>query len=452
MSRIIRALVLVVALAGAPGAAGAQPVVTDHVTPGGLAFRYSRMPANEPQTIEFGWKDASALAPAGKPGIISLAPRMVLQGPNGMTRGEFIEDAKDLEARWHLGGSTHFVTGGLAAPPEKFPAAVDLFARTLADPALRPAHLVEIKKRIAAGIRAGASGAGTMSSQIGAHLVIPDGGFRDWMLGERAVYDAVELADIEQWRRAVLVRQGVSIASAGPMAAEEVAPLIDKLFAALPERGSHVPAASPDLMTPPARVIVREADVPQTYISVGSWTGYRNDGELVRGRLLTRILQKRLFDVIRGRLGAAYGANAGLGSIVPDRYSISLSSAVAHESAAAALAALDEVYAKFLADGVSEDEVAPMRLRLRSEAIGAQIRAGAMAGALLSAMLNDLGADHVQRSLERIDQLSAAAINTDIRTKLAGRPLTTIVVAPSAAPFKADCVIKAAAEVHSACR
>jgi predicted Zn-dependent peptidase len=167
---------------------------------------------------------------------------------------------------------------------------------------------------------------------------------------------------------------------------------------------------------------------------------------------VTRILQKRLFDEIRGRLGAAYGANAGLGSIVPDRYPITLSSAVAHESAAAALAALDEVYAKFLAEGVNESEVAPMRVRLRSEALSAQIRAGAMAGALLSAMLNDLAADHVQRSLERIDNVSAEAINADIRTKLVGRPLNAIVVAPSATPFKADCVVKAAAEVLSACR
>ena len=110
------------------GGAAAQPAITDHVTPGGLSFRYAHMPEEKNQAINFGWRDGYALGHKAGQGLAIFGPSLILQGPKGIARAEFVEDVKDLQARMGLSSALDYTAGSLSAAVEKFGESVELFA------------------------------------------------------------------------------------------------------------------------------------------------------------------------------------------------------------------------------------------------------------------------------------------------------------------------------------
>ncbi|WP_284179874.1 hypothetical protein [Rhabdaerophilum sp. SD176] len=61
-----------------------------------------------------------------------------------------------------------------------------------------------------------------------------------------------------------------------------------------------------------------------------------------------------------------------------------------------------------------------------------------------NAMLEGLPADHVETYEKRIAAITPERVNRAIRENLDNRPLATIIVAPDAASFTVDCVVKSA--------
>ncbi len=428
----------------------AQPTVGDHVTPGGIAFRYAYMPRARTQSIQFGRRDGYVLARESGQGLSALGPNLVMQGPKGLTKSEFVEEVKDLRGQMYLSSTSHFTMGGVSAAPEKFEAAVELYARSLTDPALDGANLEELRRNQLTALRQAAADPAAMARHVGAYLFLPDGPLRQWRSGGPSAFEGVGIEAVERWRRHALARDGLVIAAAGPARPQSVAIQIDRLFSMLPAKAPEFERAE----TPVAqsgKTVVLEAPVAQTILLVGSWSGYGNTPELLHGRLAARILQKRLFHAIREKLGAAYGASAQLASITPDLTVFSMQSAVAHDKAPQALAEIAAAYANFLETGVTAEELEPEKSKLLSEAMEGLRRAPSVASQLRNAMLNGMPPDYVQSTGKRLSEISADTVNASIRERLRGRTVATIIVAPSSSPFKADCVVKMPEEAEK-CR
>lgn len=433
-------------LAGAALPALAQPAITNHTTPGGIAFRYAHMPRAQMQTIQFGWKNAHAFMLPGGSAIGPFGTAMILQGPQGMTRGEFVEDTKDLQARMQLSSSVHFTQGGIAAPPEKFEATVDLFARTLSAPALNPAHLDEIRQNSLLNRRRSVTTPTSITSRAAAALSLQPGPLQDWVLGDPAAIEKVRIEDVDAWRKAVLVRQGLMVSAAGSYTPEVAAAQIDRLFAQLPATGTRVaPVIPPEVMT--AKTVVVEMETPQTILHFSVPSRFMSNPQSTRGSLAMSILRQRIFEAVRTKLGASYGATAQLSAYAREPMHVSVQAAVDHEKAAEALEAMRAQYRTFVTGGVTAQELEPEKTKLVSSFREQMRQAIGVAQAVRLTMLSEYRPDFLARNAARIERMTATEINDDISEKLAGFPVLTVIVAPSAAPFKADCVIKSLAEI-----
>lgn len=427
-----------------------QVKAIDHVTPGGIPFRHVHMPRSINQAIQFGWQDGYSFSLKGGQSIGSWGAGTIMQGPAGSTRAEFSEDAKDTQASMNLQSGFRTTLGSIWAPPDKLEDAIALFSRTLMAPALDAERL---KERIAsrkAAIRQARVKAESLANDIGTYLLLAPGPIRQWRLGDDAMLDMVTVPRIEEWRKAVLTRHGLKIAAAGPDPVEKVALQIDKLLGSLPPKG-----ADPSVIDFPvlhsSKTVAQLAQVPQTYLVVGGWSGFSRTEDPMLTEILTKILRERLFKAVRERLGAAYGAQVLLASLGPSALFFSASASVEHDKAVDALSAMRTELAGFLADGITAVEFDPQKEKLLSENRQSMRRAPHVARLVRNAMLDGLPVDHFETAERRLSALTLEDANRAIREKLRGRPLATIIVAPDISRFQVDCVVKIASEAD-ACR
>ena len=413
----------------------------DHVTPGGLAFRYVQLPRGQTQSIQFGWKDGfAARQPNGK-GIAVFGPALIMQGPKGVSRTEFMEDVKDAQAQLYLASTPQHTIGGVFAPPNKFDAALDLMAETLANPAMDAARLEDIRKVHLAAVAQAARQPLLIANRVGAHFLWEEGPMLGWTKEDPANFTATSLVQIEDWRRSVLTRKGLVIAAAGPASADEAAAQIDELFAGLPVTDAELPVPIFSRKEASGAILI-EADVAQTMLLIGGWSAFESGTEQSMAVLSALALQARLHRELREKLGATYGASAQTVSLISQPVVFSMNSMVAHERAIEALDVMRREHQKFLVDGLSQNELDSERQRLTTEFNEIIRRPPAVAALLRDALFDGQPPDYIETFPQRLATFSLGEVNAILKKRLAGKAVATVVVAPRGTGFSDFCLIR----------
>ncbi len=422
----------------------------DHMTPGGLAFRYVQLPRGQTQSIQFGWKDGFAARQANGKGIAVFGPALIMQGPKGVNRAEFVEDVKDTQGQIYIASTPEHTIGGLFAPADKFNAALRLMAKTISDPAMDSARLEDLRKAHLAAIAQAARQPGLIANRVGAHFLWEEGPMLGWTKEDPAHFTTTSLAQIEEWRRSVLTRKGLVIAAAGPASPEEAAAQIDELFAGLPLTGPELSAPVFARRSASGAVLI-EADVPQTMILIGGWSAFEKGAEQSMAVLAAQALQARLHREVREKLGATYGAAAQAVPIISQPVVFSMNSMVAHERVIEALDVMRKEHQKFLTDGLSQNELDSERQRLTTEFQEIIRRPPAVATLLRGALLDGQSADYVETFPQRLAAFTLVDVNAVLKKGLAGKAVSTVVVAPKGPGFAGFCVIREVEQVNG-CR
>ena len=99
-------------------------------------------------------------------------------------------------------------------------------------------------------------------------------------------------------------------------------------------------------------------------------------------------------------------------------------------------------YARFIAEGVTEEELAPLKRVFVTNHRDRLRRAQSVAGNLLTQALHDFPDDYLATYEARVSGYGRAAIDADVQATFPNPPLTMVVVAPSGDGFVADCLIK----------
>jgi zinc protease len=429
-------------------AAALEPAVTVHKTPAGLTFRYTHLPAETDQVVYFAWTDGTAIGRPGKEAVPGLAAELVMQGPRGMSASEFEEELNDYNASWSLSGSTNHVSGYLAASPAKFAGAAAVFGKIFTDPALPVNKLALYQESSAAASRQNAEYGDTLAKRLFLRMILGDTLHMRYYT-EPAIFETVGMADIESWRREILVRDTLVVMTAGPMTADQVGPQIDRMFAGLPQSGNRPP--QPTLaMRSSGKLIVLEKPVVQTAIAAGGPVRVAIEPDGLRVVAAVSVLgsgaEGRLFEAIRERLGASYGAYAELEEIDAIARGLYINAEVANENVADALAAIRAEYVRFLTSGVTDEELETAKEKLVANMRENLDKPLDLARTLLGATLNGFPADYHVTFEQRVRGYTRDQINAAIAESFP-KALTIVVVTPSAAGLPADCVIKAPEEI-----
>ena len=425
-------------------------MATAHTTPGGIQFRHVTLAGQPRHAITFAWPDSISFASPGREGVAPLGRQLVNEGTAALNRNAFSERLKDIGAATSLFGNPYFTQGSVTAAPDKMRATVELFAGQLATPAMAPDRFAFLHKSAMANARQAAENAETLARRLMTRLTLGAGPAFDAIIHPAESFQAVTLADVEAWRRAVMVRDRVIVASAGPMAAEAVAAEIDLLFAGLPLRSAEQAVVAPPPLKLNPRLVVLERPVAQTIIVAGGPSGWTVGPDQPRADIVIQSLlgfEGRMFRALREKLGASYGVQASLITYHEQARAFWIVASVDSTKAADAIAAIRAEYERLIADGLTEAEVTRLKARQVTN-LDEQFRQSLSAAQqLLRVQLGGFPADFLDKHDAQLASFDLAAINDGLRTKFPKAPLAFMVIAPKADGLGADCTIKSAEEI-----
>ena len=151
---------------------------------------------------------------------------------------------------------------------------------------------------------------------------------------------------------------------------------------------------------------------------------------------------------LREKLGATYGAYSGLIDIDRATQGLVISTAVANDTVGRVIATIRAEYARFIEQGVTEEELDATKTRYLTSMRANIGKANAMATTLRRFALRDnYPTDYYPHTYEQhLRGVTRAQVNAEISASFP-KALTIVVVAPSAAGLDADCVIKSLDEV-----
>jgi zinc protease len=431
--------------------------ITTGNTPKGIRLVNFQIADEKDQVLRMVWRDREIQHTPEKAALLSLAPTMLAVGGAGaLDFGALEEELNDLGGYFAFSRGRSYAFADISAPRAQIEDVAKLFATALYTPRLSEITLTRRKRFLVNGMKASREKPENLANEILQRIVI---GKHPIIAGitlePPTTITSVSKADIEAWRKSVLVREGLIIVASGPMTREDVALLVDKTFADLPEKAEVKPAIpfEPEAL---ARTIALERKVEQSIILLGGPVRWRSGGPDGFARNLAMSVlggssNSRLFVAVREKLGAAYGASASINSILGQNNLFTMQASVANDKASEALVAMQAEYLKFRETGVSDQEIAPLKRRLANGFPDAMRKANSAAGTIRTGLVNDLGYDAPNSAQGWINSQSVERINTLIKGRLPEK-LTTILIVPSisdleAKGVKVDCIIKGLEEL-----
>jgi zinc protease len=444
---------LLVLAAGAVQAA--DIAVTRQTTPGGLSYLHAEMPDAKTESIQLIWRDGTTLASPDLAFLGGIAPSLLADGPKGESRAAFSERMQDIRTgySWGLGNDGLQLSVNFRA--RTLGESISALAPVIADPALDAARFEELRKNLALGAAQAREPAEAQAGLVAARLTFGNGPMYRLQSRDPAIYDEARYEALISWRQRVLGRDNLIVAAAGTLKPDVLGPQIDRLLAGLPQAVKAAPSVTVQA-TIPGKTVILERPTPQTVLLAGGQARIRPglDAQLVS--IATQVLhggfQSRLYKVLREKLGATYGVSGSWRWIDRgDRALYGIRSAVDHDRAGAAIEALRAEYALWWEKGITADELADVRGRIRQGRAETQRSPSSVAATLAYGLALDQPDTMLADAGQRLEAITVEDVNSFIRQNMPKPELALVIVAPDAKGLAADCIVKSVEEVDG-CR
>ena len=372
------------------------------------------------------------------------------RGPKGVSAGEYAEQLKDVQARCGVSTDAMTATFSVETKPEDLGEALDACFRVVTEPALRDIDFERLRKASVISRERIETNRSGLASYVMRRLSWAGAPFSRWNEPEEIA--KISAADVDLWRREVFARDNLVLVVVGPQEASVFGALIDRGFGKLPEKAAAA-GGEPPAPAWSGKTIVYELAGEQTALVMEGPLAIENpesQAVTIGNNAFGGGMDRRLGRAVRGEQGATYGISSGIGSLAPGLRTFSIRSALANDLALAAIARVREEYARWRKDGVTAAEVAASRELLATSIDRSVETPGGKAFSLVSMLRSKRSVEDEARYTERLRATEAAEVNRVVREKTPER-LTTVIVAPKAEGFGADCVIRALKEIDS-CR
>jgi zinc protease len=269
-------------------------------------------------SIAWAWRGGAALDTDAHAGALAMGAALLMEGAGNLDNTAFADALRDEAIGLGFDAQRDGFEGSLRALRPALPEAVRLANLAMRSPRLDAAAVTRVRARAVAGARASLE---TPRGQVGRAFWAaafpnhpagrPTGGTVDTL--SALPEDAIRAALTRQLRA-----DGLIVAAAGAITADELARLIPTLFEGLPE---GAPAEAPPLppFTPFGQRVVEVAS-PQSAVLFGQPGLPVTDPAWETLQVVLRVLggggfSSRLMEAVRVQRGLTYGIGVGLDSL-----------------------------------------------------------------------------------------------------------------------------------------
>lgn len=416
----------VIALARPAAAVEVQKVVS----PGGIEAWLVEEHTVPVIAMNFAFQGGSAQDPEGKLGLSNLLSTMLDEGAGEMESQEFQQALEESQAKIDFdAGRDHFY-GEITTLSFLAEDGFELLRLALNEPRFDAEPLERMRRQIIAGIRTSESDPDSVANRALFSAMFPHHPYGRRDTGTVESVQSLTHDDLVRHHAAILARGTLKVAIVGAITAEELGPLLDRVFGALPETGELTAIA--DTAPEIGATVVKSLDVPQSAIRLGLPSLKRKDPDFLAAYVMNHILgggsfTSRLYGEVREKRGLAYSVYSHL---LPLDHSavFFVGAGTRRDNAELTVEIIRKEIERMAEDGPTPEELQKAKDYLIGSYPLRFDSSGKIAGQLLGLQLDDLPAEYIETRNSEIQAVTLGDVKRVAnRILAAGKPAVVIV-------------------------
>jgi zinc protease len=412
------ALIAFMLLAAAP--LRAEIDITEVTSPGGINAWLVQEESIPFVALELRFKGGASLDLPGKRGATNLMVGLLEEGAGDLDSRAFSERVESLAASFEFDVGDDAVSISARFLTENQDEALALLRDALTKPRFDQDAIDRVKAQLVSMIRSDAQDPDTMVGAAFDSMVFGDHPYGSAIEGTEESVALLTRDDLIAAHQGALARDRVYVGAAGDISAEDLAAVLDKLLADLPETGT--PQADAVTVSTEAGVTVVPFDVPQSVAIFGHEGIARDDPDFFAAFVLNEILggggfEARLMEEVREKRGLTYGVYSYL--VPKDHAALYLGRvSSANDRIAEAIEVIRDEWSRMAETGVTEEELEIAKTYLTGAYPLRFDGNGPIANILVGMQMDDLPVDYVNTRNAKIE-----AITLDDIKRVAARVL-----------------------------
>lgn len=377
----------------------AQAVTVERVvSPGGIEAWLVQDHANPIIAMDIAFRGGSSVE--GKAGLAHMVSGLLDEGAGPLDSQTFQGKLEDLAIELSFNTGKDSFRGSLKTLTENRDTAFDLFRLALTQPRFDKEPVERVRGQILTSLARELQSPDAVAARAWYKLVFAGHPYAVSVRGEPETIKAITLNDLKAFTKAWLAREGMVVGVVGDITPDQLKPLLDKTFGALPAK--HPPITIADTAPKaPGRTEVIIRDNPQSVAVFGEAGVKRADPDWYAAYVMNYILggggfSSWLTEEVREKRGLAYSVYSYL---APYDHAGLITGGVATQNARTeeSLKLIKEQWARMKAEGPSEQQLADAKTYLTGSFPLQLDSTDSIAGLLVSMQLETLGIDYLDK-------------------------------------------------------
>jgi zinc protease len=408
------ALFVVLLLAPLPARAVDIQSVT---SPGGITAWLIEDHSNPLISVAFGFKGGASGDPEGKEGLATFISGMLDEGAGGIPSTDFQKRLADHGIEFGFDASLDSFTGSLRFLTDDRDLSFELLGLALTKPRFDEEPVKRMRGQFISSAAQDERDPEAIAGRALNGILFAGHPYARRSGGTPQSLAAITVDDLRGFIATNFVRDRLNVAVVGDVTPEQLKPLLDKAFGALPEKGAPVAVAEAKVDDKGGLALI-ERDIPQTILLFGAPGIKREDPDFFAAYLVNYSLggggfSSRLMSEVREKRGLAYGIGTDL--VTLDHAGAIMGSAQTVAAKASEVVDLTRAeWTKIQAEGPTQAEIDAAKTYLLGYYAQNFTTTRSAARTLLGIQMENLGIDYVTKREQEIsavtlEQAKAAA-------------------------------------------
>lgn len=383
--------------------------------------------------VNFSFKGGAAQDPKDQEGLTRLLSATLDEGAGDLPSQAFQARLENLAVSISFDAGKDHLYGNLRTLTPTRDEAFDLLHLALTKPRFDAEAVDRMKAQLISSAKRQAEDPDAIASLTYIETALGDHPYARPTGGTPESLEKLTPSDLVQQHKRLVARSGLTIGVVGAIDAKTLAPLLDRVFADLPENGDLSPI--PEVTPKTGLHVSKTLQVPQTTLMFGLPGLKRDDPDYQAAYVMNHILgggsfTSWLYQEVREKRGLAYGVNTSLAPY--DHMGLLLGSTAtradrADESLKIVLQQVDRMATK----GPTQAELDSAKRYLTGSYALRFDSSGKIASQLVALQNAGLGIDYFDRRNSEIEAVTLDDVNRVAQRLLAGKEPTVVSVGPA---------------------
>lgn len=409
---------------------GEFATIQQFVTPGGVSVWLVEEPSIPILSLRMAWQAGRTNDPEGMEGLTNAMVYHMNEGAGDLEAQAFFKRMEELNMSFSCSASNESTFCNSSMLTENAADSFDMIALAFAEPRFDDGPFERYQREQEVSLQTRETNAQYLASRARIEALYPDHPYARNTSAESLA--AITQDAMRAQKDLLMVQEGMLVTAVGAISPEELAPLIDKAVAGLPEQSETVEPETVVLAEPAAAPITVELPQPQSLVTFAAPAMTREDPDFYTAVVLNYTFggggfESRLMKDLRVEKGLTYGVYTSVSA--GDKLQLwSGGGQTKNESAGEFIAAVKANMSKMVEEGMTEQELADAKSYLTgSYPLGFDSNAK-IAGNMMGVRLDGLPVDFFDKRNAMVEAVTLDDVNRVAREYLNPENFTFVVV------------------------